>query len=146
MTLKKKAFENIVGKKKMLVTSIFSFSHSVFFLSQANFNFSVTFILSSANAFNLDQFKNLLFGKELKELTSEKKIYKVKLEKLHYINDVLHFEVNTDVLLDGAYNCKQHGNSMSWWSMPVGFNPLPNDWNFVCDQTESICRWQIKQC
>ena len=30
MTLEKKPFENIVGKEKMLVTSIFSFSHNVF--------------------------------------------------------------------------------------------------------------------
>ena len=32
---------------------------------KTNFNFSVTFILSSADAFNLDQSKILLFGKEL---------------------------------------------------------------------------------
>ena len=35
-------------------------------LPETNFNFWVTFILSSANAFNLDQYTNLLFGKELK--------------------------------------------------------------------------------
>ena len=34
-------------------------------LPETNFNFSVTFILLSANAFNLDQSKILLFGKEL---------------------------------------------------------------------------------
>ena len=34
-------------------------------LPRSNLNFSVTFILSSANAFSLDQSKNLLFGKEL---------------------------------------------------------------------------------
>ena len=38
-------------------------------LPQTNFNFSVTFILSSANAFNLDQSKILLFGTELKWFT-----------------------------------------------------------------------------
>ena len=32
---------------------------------KTNFNFSVTFILPSANDFNLDQSKNLLFGKDL---------------------------------------------------------------------------------
>ena len=52
-------------KEKMLVTSIFSFSHNVFYPSKTNFNFSATFNLSSANAFNLDQSKNLSFGKEL---------------------------------------------------------------------------------
>ena len=36
-----------------------------------NFNFSVTFILLSANAFNLKQSKNLSFGKGLKNLFSK---------------------------------------------------------------------------
>ena len=49
----------------MLVTSIFSFTHNVFYPLKTNFNFSVTFILSSANAFNLDLTKILSFGKEL---------------------------------------------------------------------------------
>ena len=35
----------------------------------SNFNFSFTFILSSANAFNMDQSKILLFGKGLITLT-----------------------------------------------------------------------------
>ena len=47
----------------MLVTSIFSFSHIVFL--KTNFKFSVTFISSSANAFNLDQSEILSFCKEL---------------------------------------------------------------------------------
>ena len=34
-------------------------------LTITNFNFSVSFILSTANAFNLDQSKILSFGKEL---------------------------------------------------------------------------------
>ena len=42
-------------KEKMLETSIFSFSHSVFYPSQNNFNFSIKFNLLSANAVNLDQ-------------------------------------------------------------------------------------------
>ena len=50
----------------MLVTSIFYFSHNVFCPSQTNFKFSITFILSFVNAFNLDQSKILLFGKELR--------------------------------------------------------------------------------
>ena len=52
-------------KEKMLVNSIFTFSHNVFYFSRKNFNFSVTFIFSSANAFSLYQSYNLLFGKEL---------------------------------------------------------------------------------
>ena len=50
----------------MLVTNIFYVSYNGFYPSQTNFNFLFTFILSSANAFNLDQTKNLSFGKELK--------------------------------------------------------------------------------
>ena len=49
----------------MLVTSILSFSHSVFYPSKTNFNLSVTFMLLSASAFNLYQSKYLLFGKDL---------------------------------------------------------------------------------
>ena len=50
----------------MLVTSIFSFSYNVFHTSQQDFNFSLIFILLSANAFNLDKSKNVSCGKELK--------------------------------------------------------------------------------
>ena len=52
----------------MLVTSIFSFSNNVFYPSQNKFQFSAKFNLSSANAFNLDQSKNLSLGKELMHL------------------------------------------------------------------------------
>ena len=45
-----------------MVTSIFSFSNN---LLKKNFNVSLRVFLSSANAFNLDQSKNLLFGKDL---------------------------------------------------------------------------------
>ena len=50
----------------MLVTSIFSFSHNVFYtVKDRNHHFS-HIILSSANAFNLVTPKILSFGKELK--------------------------------------------------------------------------------
>ena len=49
----------------MLVTSIFSFSHMFSMHPKKEFCFQVTFILLSANAFNLDKFKILSFGKEL---------------------------------------------------------------------------------
>ena len=39
-----------------------------------NFDFSVTFILPSASCFNLDQSKNLLFGKGLKNPLTHDKI------------------------------------------------------------------------
>ena len=53
-------------KEKMLVTSIFSFSHNVFDPSQTKLIFSFTFILLSANASNLDQSKILSFGEKLR--------------------------------------------------------------------------------
>ena len=49
-------------KEKMLVTSIFSFNAMVSTLPKIIFSFSVTFILLSANAFNLDQTKILWLG------------------------------------------------------------------------------------
>ena len=51
----------------MLVASILSSSHNVFYPLQNEFQFLITIILSSANAFNLDQSKNLSFGKELND-------------------------------------------------------------------------------
>ena len=51
-------------KKKMLVTSIFSFFHNFSVLLKPNFSCSFTFMLSSANALNFDQSKILSFGKE----------------------------------------------------------------------------------
>ena len=59
-----KPFGNIVEKGKILVISIFSFSQNIFNPSQNNFSFSVTYILSSANALNLDQ-SEILSGKGL---------------------------------------------------------------------------------
>ena len=50
----------------MLVASIFPFRTLFSTLTKTNFNFFVTFNLSAANAFNLDQSQNLLFGKELR--------------------------------------------------------------------------------
>ena len=50
----------------MLVSSISLFPTMFSSLRKANFNSLVTFILSSANAFNLDLSKILAFGKELK--------------------------------------------------------------------------------
>ena len=63
-TLRKITFENIVGKKCWL-PAFFPFSMIFSNLLKTNLNFWVTFILSSANAFNLDQSNILSFGKEL---------------------------------------------------------------------------------
>ena len=65
--MRKKAFVNIVGKEKMLVTSIFFFSNNVFHPAENKFPFYGLHLFCHhyANAFNLDQFKILLFVKEL---------------------------------------------------------------------------------
>ena len=53
--LQYKAFENTAGKKKkLLVTSNFSFSHSIFYLLGELFAFSSKSKMSSANSFKLE--------------------------------------------------------------------------------------------
>ena len=54
-------------KEKMLVKSIFFFSHSVLFSFQNNIQFLCHIFLSSANALNFDLNKTLLFGNELQK-------------------------------------------------------------------------------
>ena len=54
----------------MLVTSIFSFSHSAFCSIKEKIVILATFTLSSANAFSLFKSKNLSFGKWLKAAKS----------------------------------------------------------------------------
>ena len=58
MTLRNMPFENIVGKGE----------NAGMFLPKTNFNFSVTFILLSAKAFNFDQSKILSIGTDLTPL------------------------------------------------------------------------------
>ena len=90
-TLKKRAFENIVGKgenagyqhfllfpqffllyQRMMVTSISPFPTIFSALSERQkLSFQQTFILSSANAFNLVLFKILPFGRVLIKLKLE---------------------------------------------------------------------------
>ena len=67
---KKKPFENIVGKGENA-----GYQHFLLFLQRflpipKRICFLDTFLLSSANASNLDQSKNWLFGKELTEMKS----------------------------------------------------------------------------
>ena len=61
MTSMKEPFENIMGKGKNAGPFPIMFST----LPKTKFNFSGTYILSSANALKLDQIKILSFGKEL---------------------------------------------------------------------------------
>ena len=79
-TLRRKPFENIVrkgentGNQHFLLCSqyflpfpnwISIFQSYLTTLPKTDFSFLFTFILSSANGFNLDRSKNLLFGEEL---------------------------------------------------------------------------------
>ena len=66
----KEQFSKHCGEKeKMLATSIFSFSHNVFYtIKETEIIIYVTFILLSANALNLDKVKFLLSGNGLKKL------------------------------------------------------------------------------
>ena len=65
-TLKKKPFENSVGKGENAGNQHFLlFPHCFLPFFNQIIIFSATFILSSANPFNFDQPKNLSFGKEL---------------------------------------------------------------------------------
>ena len=61
----KEGLENRGKTRKCWLPAFSPFHTIIFTLAQTNFNFSVTFILLSPNAFNLDKFKNLSLGKEL---------------------------------------------------------------------------------
>ena len=61
MTLNEKSFENIVGKEKMMLPALSPFLTVFSTFPKTSFDFLFKFILSSANAFNLDQSKILLF-------------------------------------------------------------------------------------
>ena len=74
MTSEKIFLKTLYEKEKMLVTSISPFPIMFSTLPNTNFIFSLTFILSSANAFNLDKSKNLRFGKEISSLITEQSV------------------------------------------------------------------------
>ena len=61
----KEGLENRGKTRKCWLPAFSPFPTIISTLPKTNFNFSVTFILSSPNAFNLDKFKNLLVGKKL---------------------------------------------------------------------------------
>ena len=59
-----KPFENTVGKGKMLVTSIFSFSLNVFYpIKNRNYFTNISFVV--CKWFEFGQVRELSFGKEL---------------------------------------------------------------------------------
>ena len=59
-------------REKMMIISIFSFSHIYFSTIRAQFHHLRYLNLLSAKPFNLDQSKTLLFGKELQPLPDDK--------------------------------------------------------------------------
>ena len=64
---KKKAFWKHCGKRRKCWSPAFSPFPTMFStLPKTNFNFSFTFVLSSANTFNLEQPKKIPFGEDLK--------------------------------------------------------------------------------
>ena len=65
MALNWKPFENIVGKGENASNQHFLLFARCFLPFPKQINFPATFNLSSADAFNLNQFTNLSFGKEL---------------------------------------------------------------------------------
>ena len=79
MILRKKSFKTLWEKEKMLVTSIFSFSHNVFYPYRNKLQILVTFMVKSANAFNLDKANFLGFGKGLR-LVQVKSIYRQQVK------------------------------------------------------------------
>ena len=70
-TLTMKAFENVVGKgkKKRQVPAFSLFPMMFSILLKTTFNFWVTFILSSANAFNLNWAKLKAFADDKSDVT-----------------------------------------------------------------------------
>ena len=89
MTLKNQPFEILCENWEMLVTCIFSFSHNVFLQSKRKFIILVTFHLSSANAFSLDQSKILSFGKELTLYQTTFFLDWIKFKALNFVDDRL---------------------------------------------------------
>ena len=68
----KEAFENMVGKEENAGNQHFLRFPQYFFFTfpERNIYVSVNFILSSANTFNLDESKNVSYGKDLNRIFS----------------------------------------------------------------------------
>ena len=86
-------------------------------LPKTNFNFSAKFDLSSANAFNLDQSKNLSFGKEL---------------TVHAI------------ILDKSQSLQSGSDLAEELEKFITYLILSHMTNFRFFQTERVCRRQIQ--
>ena len=78
MTLRNRPFENIVGKGENADSQHFLLFSQCLLCPKTNFNFSIIIIVS-ANSFNLDQSKNLSFGKELSLECQSKVMHRVPI-------------------------------------------------------------------
>ena len=78
-----------------LKTSIFSFTHNVFYLSKNNFQPNIICCLQIA--FNLDQSKNVLFDKVKTDINDKENnsyhISQIEIVKTHCLAQVMFFEV-----------------------------------------------------
>ena len=118
-----KRLKKLWEKEKMLVTSIFSFYHNVFYPYQHKFQFFNTH-LSSANSSNLDRSRNLSFGQESKGGC----IIIIYIGYKGYIDSMVF-----DIVFNSI-------SVISWWpvylSMPGFFQPVlctvffPSHWCF----------------
>ena len=114
-------------------------------LPKTNFNFSVTFILSSAIAFNLDQSKNLPFGKELKKSLqyhsnqeNHGDIYKVTHCVNYQVKTLPYNNWFNDSIWETLWkHCKKRRNYLL-----SPFSPVLEQQRLF--QTERICRQQFK--
>ena len=68
-------------------------------LPNLNFNISLTFILSSANAFNLDQSKILSFGKGINDLYVYKSYKFINSISILHIDQYIKYEIVTNEIL-----------------------------------------------
>ena len=118
---KRRPLKTLLEKEKMLVTSIFSFSHNVFYLIKERNH--VSHFCHLQNAFELVKSKILLFGKELKILVK-------LLWKLILAIPILHWLWTSNISL----------------IIQKLFLPLTHyqTTNFRLFQTERVCRQQFQ--
>ena len=79
-------------------------------LPNLNFNISLTFILSSANAFNLDQSKILSFGKGINDLYVYKSYKFINFISILHIDQYIKYEIVTNEILSRYHQLLKMNN------------------------------------
>ena len=134
-------------------------------LPKTHSNFSVTFILSFANVFNLDQSNILLFGKESTNLgkgafqkhceTTRKMLEIIIFSFFSNVFLLFYFVSGTNVLnlyhkllcfceLVEIFEIKVEKESPGYFNRFSNFQPFTKQHNLRLVQIESICRQQNK--